>query len=102
MFRTLFSLNIILVLTSIFNGAIAQDSLILEEVQTFYMNGTIKSIEEYKFDKLGNVKRFSKYTSHDNSIYTHDTHYDSLNRPIREETIENTKLLKSPIYKYTQ
>ncbi len=79
----------------------AQDNLILEEVQTYYLDGTLKSIEKIQFNRTGNIIRFSIYETNDNSLYIHNTLYDSLNRPLREESIQDKEIIDSTIYQYS-
>ena len=93
--------NLIFLSTLLVFVAKAQDTLILEEVQTYYLNGTIKSIEEFKFNKAEKVTRFSKYETSDNSLYIVDTEYDSLNRTIKEESIIDNKVIKIKQFEFS-
>ena len=104
MFQNPISLNAILSLLSmsIICSSNAQNSLKLEEIQTYYSNGKLKSIEKTKFNETGNITRLSRYKTIDNSLYLHQTVYDSLNRPIKEESSKSEKKRKRKLEQLKQ
>ena len=75
----------------------AQDSRVIKEIQTYYLDGTLKSIEQNKFNADGNITSYSSYDTDDNTIYLHKINYDSLNRPIKEVSISDNKIVDSKI-----
>lgn len=78
----------------------AQDTLVLQEIQTYFLDGKLKSIDNYKFDEKGNVKRFTQFESDDNQFYVENYYYDSNDRLIKKISTLDGKLLDSTIYKY--
>lgn len=78
----------------------AQDTLDLQEIQTFFLDGKLKSIDNFKFDKKGNIERFTQFESDKNQIHIENHYYDSIERIIKKTSKLNGKLLDSTIYNY--
>jgi hypothetical protein len=81
-------------------SANAQDSLVLQEIQTYFLDGKLNSIDSYKFNENGDIKRFTQFESDDNQLYVENYYYDSIHRLIKKITTINDKLLDSSIFRY--
>ena len=84
------------------NHSTAQDSLVLKEIQTFYLDGTIKSIDKEIRDENFNLIQSSTYDFTDNTLYNHFREYDSLNRCTKEWRVDNNKLMNNSLYEYSK
>ena len=101
MVRNLITSNLIIgLLLMVTVESNAQDSIVLVEVHTYYHDGTLKSVEKNKYNN-GDLVCFSMYQSYFNSLYIHTIFYDSLHRPIKEESIEGNRIHDSTIYQYS-
>ncbi len=93
-------LNILIICFFAFVSAYSQDSLVLQEIQTYFLDGKLKSIDSYKFNLNGNISRFTQFETEDNQIFVENLYYDSINRLIKKITTIDDKLLDSSIFKY--
>ena len=84
------------------NYSTAQDSLVLKEIQTFYLDGTIKSIDKEIRDENFNLIQSSTYDFNNNSLYNHFREYDSLNRCTKEWRVNNDIKIRTSIYEYSK